>query len=132
VLRARLQTRVYPYLLVRAGAAVTDGRAVYPSQVEMIYWFADPDHSPEHIQYTQEQFQADSQFISGLIADVSHCRPEDFEMTHQQERCSYCVYRSLCERGDRAGPVESDAFQFEDPDPTNIDFDLEQIAEVRF
>ena len=40
-LAARLQTRVYRYVLVRAGSQLNRGAALGPEQIEMIYWFAD-------------------------------------------------------------------------------------------
>ena len=37
----RLQTRVYPCLLIQAGAFLNAGKPFLPEKVEMVYWFAD-------------------------------------------------------------------------------------------
>src|SRR5512145_2208530 len=45
-LTARMQTRVYQALLVKAGMHLNNGKPFEPEQIEMIYWFADlPEES---------------------------------------------------------------------------------------
>src|SRR5512135_2793344 len=38
-LAARLQTRVYRYVLSQTGAHLNDGAAIQPEQIRMVYWF---------------------------------------------------------------------------------------------
>lgn len=134
-LAQRLQTRVYPYLLVRAGAHLNSGQEIQPDQVEMTYWFASQPTQPERFTYSTAQFQADQDYLSGLIAEIASLGEADYPLTEVRQRSLFCVYRSLCERGVAAGELsalESQVGLAEAADLPALDFDFEQIAEVEF
>lgn len=141
-LHERLQTRVYPYLLVQAGETLNGGKPLQPEAVEMIYWFAEPGQDSEKISYSSEQYEADGQYILGLVNELSALRPDEFTLTDNERTCRFCVYRSLCDRGVRAGSLgEGDAEPDFEPGGTNaslsttfdgLDFNLEQINEISF
>lgn len=126
----RLQTRVYRFLLVEAGAHLNGGIPFRPEQVEMIYWFAEfPDH-PYHFPYATAQYKADRDILSQLIEEISTLVLDPFPLTPHEKHCAYCSYRSLCERGIRAG--DFDDWESHDAAPVLLDFDLDQIAEIEF
>lgn len=136
-LAQRVQTRLYPYVLVRAGSHLCNGQAIAPEQVEMAYWFAEFPDQPERFTYTQTQFEQDERFLTSLIKEIESLDEQDFHLTEHVERCHFCVYRSLCERGKSAADItqaqDSEA-QTAPSWETEIDFDLdfEQIAELEF
>lgn len=129
VLSRRLQTRVYRYLAIRAGAAFNSGRPPQPEQVEMVYWFAEFGGAVERFPYDVDQYAADGAYLTGLIAEIAaHVEPI-WPLTLDERRCRLCNYRSLCERGATAaflGELEDDL------EPAEVAIDLEQIAEVAF
>lgn len=127
----RLQTRIYPFVLVQAGAALTGGRAIPPEQVEMIYWFAESGQAAERLVYSQVRSQADEQYLRALIGEIRSLQPEDFTMSVSERPCLYCVYRSLCERGTEAADLSIDE-TYEPAESGGLDFDLEQIGEISF
>ena len=129
-LSGRLQTRVYPYLLVEAGTQLNGGKPFLPSQVEMIYWFAGDPQQPMHFPYNQAQFEQDGRFLAGLAGEIQSLPETGFDLTPDKDRCRYCVYRSLCDRGVEAGDLEG--FEAEPEFASSLDFDLDQIAEVKF
>jgi len=146
VLAERLQTRVYPYLLVRAGAHLNGGRPLAPEQVEMVYWFADYPEELAHFAYDAARCEADEAYLTSLIEEIAELGDVDFPLTTQERRCKFCPYRSLCQRGVRAGTLdealdaaldaahqaledEADAGGAFDID---IDIDFEQIAEIAY
>src|SRR5512141_1114580 len=55
-LSARMQTRVYRAMVVRAGAHLNNGKPFEPEQVEMIYWFGDFPAEPARFEYTSAQY----------------------------------------------------------------------------
>jgi hypothetical protein len=126
----RLQTRVYPYLLAQAGAHLNQGNPFQPGQIEMIYWFAEAPHEPETIPYSAEQFSLDDAYLKSLIAEIIGLRPEAFTLTPNVERCRFCTYRSLCDRGVEAGDL--DELEAEPEPVAESDFDFDQIAEIAF
>ena len=129
-LAGRLQTRVYRFVLVEAGAHLNGGNPFQPEQVEMIYWFAEFPDQPFHFPYTTAQYHADREYLTGLIDEIKTLRPDQFPLTPDEKRCAYCPYRSLCNRGTRAG--DFDAWDTDIDTPLTLDFDLEQIAEIEF
>ena len=130
-LERRLQTRLYRYLLVEAGTPLNEGRPISPEQVEIIYWFADFPAQPEHFPYDTAQFMADGDYLSGLIAEIEHRDETVWPLTANERHCRFCHYRSLCERGVNAGPL--DELDDEQAAPAiDFDVDLEHVAEIAF
>ena len=105
-LAERIQTRLYPYLFLRAGASLNDGQPVEPQALEMLYWFAAFPEKPERFVYSQSAYDQDTAFLTGLLDEIAHLRADQFHLTTHTERCAFCVYRSLCNRGERAGAAE--------------------------
>ncbi|MBI4772397.1 MAG: PD-(D/E)XK nuclease family protein [Chloroflexi bacterium] len=133
-LAGRLQTRAYPYLLLRAGAHLNGGRPLQPEQVEMVYWFAEHPDQPERFPYSPERYAQDAEYLTGLVEQIRGLGPDDFPLTGDLDRCRFCVYRSLCDRGAAAGPLaELAAGAAEAGDELAIGaLDFEQIAEIAF
>ena len=104
-LAQRLQTRVYPYLLVQAGAELNGGQPFAPEQVEMVYWFAEFPDRPERFVYNADQYAEDGALLAGLLEQVTvlSMGDESFPLTPDESKCRFCVYRSLCNRGIAAG-----------------------------
>lgn len=126
----RLQSRVYPYLLAQAGAHLNQGKPFRPEQIEMIYWFAEDPAEPVVISYNASQCDKDEAYIRSLITEINAMSDADFTLTPQEERCRFCTYRSLCDRGAAAGDLdEIDA----EPEPVvEAELDFDQIAEIAF
>ena len=137
VLRVRVQTRVYPWVLVHAGIGLNADAPIAPQQVEMIYWFAEAPHETEKINYSADQFQRDSAFLSALVGEIAGLsndadgQEHRFTLTTHEDRCRFCTYRSLCDRGVKAGNL-SDSEAEEADSLALLDFDFEQIAEIEF
>lgn len=126
----RLQTRVYRFLLVEAGAHLNNGTPFSPEQVEMIYWFAEFPDQRYHFPYTSAQYHADREALSTLIEEIRTLEPVQYHLTPQEKNCLYCRYRSLCERGIRGGDFTE--WEVDMDDPIQLNFELEQIIEIEF
>jgi hypothetical protein len=135
-LAARLQTRVYRYVVSQAAAHLNDGAPVEPEQIRMVYWFtADPEH-PATLLYDATAAAADGRYLAGLADTIANLGDDDFPKTEDARRCRFCPYRSLCNRGTEAGLLtEEGAEDAEEPEP-EFDWDrginFEQIAEIAF
>ncbi len=97
-LRQMIQARLYPYLLVRAGASLNNGESIEPQQVKMIYWFTNYPLEPETLPYSLVQYRADEDYLSRLIDEILGRDEADFELTEDARQCFYCPYRTYCER----------------------------------
>ena len=131
-LKSRLQTRVYRYMLVEAGKQLNDNQPLLPEQVEMTYWFAEFPGEPEHFLYDQKQFYEDRKFLTDLVVEIAHHESGQFILTPDEKKCLYCSYRSLCNRGEKAGNWADQEEEPETTRPLTVDLNFEQIGEVEF
>lgn len=128
-LSRRLQTRVYCYLAVAAGAGYNGGHPPRPEQVQMIYWFAASGGATERFQYDAAQYSLDHQYLASLVSEIAALGPEVWPLAADSQHCKWCNYRTLCEREVAAGPyADLDSEQ----DPFSFELELEQIAEIAF
>ena len=127
-LHIRWQTRVYRALLVQAGAHLNGGKPFTPEQIEMIYWFADFPTEPAHFPYKADQYKRDWDALTTLAEEITSA--SHFPKTDDVSKCSYCPYRSYCDRGIRAGDA-ADA-ELETAAEELFDINFEQIGEIAF
>ncbi len=128
----RLQTHVYPFVLTGAGSALTGGNALEPGQVDMIYWYAYQPEQPERFQYDQTRYREDGRFLANLISTIDNKTELIYPLTPDVQRCLFCTYRSLCNRGLKPGELQhlDEWLEPELTDEVRIDFD--QIGEIEF
>jgi hypothetical protein len=131
-LEKRLQTVVYPYVLAQAGAHLNGGKPIPPDAIRLIYWFVDEPQQPEVFEYSAAQYKRDDKRLATLAADMLKRESEaDFELTEDVERCLYCAYRSLNDRGTKAGNLLlADADK--PAELFDLDLRLDQIGELGF
>ncbi len=127
-LSARMQTRVYQALLVKAGAHLNNGKPFEPEQIEMIYWFADFPNDPARFAYSSAQFKRDWDLLLKLSEEIASA--PSYPLTEDRQKCLYCTYRSYCERGIQAGNMEQAEAEMEAEELFDLNF--EQIGEIAF
>ncbi len=131
-LEQRMQSRVYLYVLSKAGVAFNNGQPIDPSTIKMVYWYPHFPDEPEVFAYSQKLQQRDEDFLSETMERIKHtAQTNDFPQVDDTKLCAYCVYRSLCDRGQQAGslPLVEEAL----PDTLNLALpDWDQIAEIQF
>jgi hypothetical protein len=124
----RMQTRVYRYLLARAGSHLNGGQALDPESIQMIYWYTDFPSEPATFGYDASQFKRDEAAIEKLVSEIESL--ENFELTSDEGKCRFCPYRSYCKRGASAGDwrdAETEAEAYE-----TFELNFEQIGEIAF
>jgi CRISPR/Cas system-associated exonuclease Cas4 (RecB family) len=119
------QTKVYLSLLHRSRNKFVNLGNTSSETIEMIYWYSEFPDKPEKFTYEVSQASQTWEALEQLINEID--ARQSFPMTENDKFCSFCVYRSFCERGVNAG-------EFDDIDisPTIDDIDLEQIQEIEF
>ncbi len=133
-LAERLQTRVYPYVLVQAGRELDGVSAIQADRVTMVYWFASFASAPERFRYDDSQHRSDERYLVNLIeeveASIGACADGVLlPPTEDRGRCGICRYRSLCQRGVEPGvPDEGDLDEISEL--FDLSLELEQIAEL--
>ena len=129
-LHIRWQTRVYRALLVQAGAHLNGNKPFIPEQIEMIYWFADFPAEPARFIYKADQYKRDWDALTKLADEIASASRFAFPKTDEVSKCSYCPYRSYCNRGIRAGDAADAELETEAEELFDINF--EQIGEIAF
>jgi len=125
-LAERMQTRVYRYVLVEAGAALNGGRPIEPEQVTLIYWFAEFPAEPEVLPYDAAQHAEDAAFLGSLVNEIAARSETVWPLTDDVRRCRFCVYRSLCERGVTAGASDESEIELD------LEIDITEIQEIAY
>lgn len=127
-LAARLQSRIYPFVLVEAGAYLF-GEDIDPGQVTLIYWFAERPSNPEIFPYSSKLHDENRAFLTSLVDEILACDKALWPLTEDERLCKYCIYRSLCDRGVQAGPFAGDDLNAGEVD---FNFDLDDVEEIAF
>ncbi len=101
----RLQTVVYPFVLVEAGAYLF-GEDIDPARVTMNYWFANYPDQLHVFHYDSGQHEQARGYLASLVNEiVALDGGEGWSLAVDEERCRFCVYRSLCDRGVVSGEL---------------------------
>jgi hypothetical protein len=108
----RIQTRLYRLILYQASSALIKGQTFLPEQITMHYWYATHPQKPISLVYSQAEYEKDRDYLILLIDTISNAEEQDFFRTDDLSKCQFCVYRSHCDRGVKAGNLED----FEQPD----------------
>jgi CRISPR/Cas system-associated exonuclease Cas4 (RecB family) len=121
----RMQTKVYRALLVVAGAHLNGGQPFAPEQVEMVYWYTDFPTEPARFVHNSQIQKRDWGELISLVSEIS--AKQSFPLTDDEKKCSFCSYRSYCERGVSAGESKENESEL-----TAAEINLEQIQEIEF
>jgi len=111
-----IQSILYPFMIFECRDTVFPGWKGKPEDLKMIYWFADQPEEVISLDYSQKIHKKNSEILNMLVETIGQTEPGSFQKTDDTKKCIYCEYRSLCERGDKAGPIH----ELED----EIDLDL--------
>ena len=138
-LQQRMQTLVYPFVLVEASAGLPWG-PLLPEQVEMRYWFTAAPAEAVAFRYSNDLHEANRERFEHLLNEIlrgegerDFCKVPDTD-ENRKRFCSYCIYRSRCDRGTEAGNLEEyDEEEFSDVDLERaLEFTLEEVQELAF
>lgn len=131
-LTQRMQTRVYPFLLVKAGEHFNQGKEIAAEAITMVYWFTEYPDRPTVFIYNQSTFEADQRFLQSTIATIQALSADAFTKTGEERHCQFCNYRSLCDRGSEAGDFYKQDMELSTAAEDELVIDFEQVAEIEF
>ncbi|MBN1963911.1 MAG: PD-(D/E)XK nuclease family protein [Anaerolineae bacterium] len=101
----RLQSMVYPFVAVEAGARFFGG-PVDPARVTMVFWFADEAEQPHVFHYDADRHEANRAYLEGLLREVvAREGGVLWPLVGDEAVCGFCEYRSLCGRGVAAAQI---------------------------
>ena len=133
VLSQRYQTFLYPYIFAKAGLSLFDIEELSPDEINMNYWYPLSSEPEENFPYSDHLYSENTKELTETILNIDRLMESEigFPLTEDLENCSKCIYRSYCERGDRA--AEIDIFtEIDQEDLSDVHFELDDIKEIEF
>jgi hypothetical protein len=129
---ARVQTRLYPLVLVLAARQGIFSAAVGPEQVSLVYWLVGSSGNVVEFPYGAAQFESDLGYVMSVLRGIERESDEgEWYKTANESLCRLCEYRSLCGRD-----VEIGAFDQAGNEDGNIageeGFWFDDVLEVGF
>ncbi len=118
----RMQSHVYPALLMLQQSCSSFIARPSPGDISMTYWFPSHPQSPVSFTYSPDQYEKDLQILGNKIKEIVAKEENEFEKTNDVRKCKYCHYRSLCERGIKAGIINEDSNSADGDNPFEFDF----------
>jgi len=133
ILSQRFQTFLYPYIFTKAGNSVFKTTQPAPSDISMNYFYPMSSDPEEIFPYSDSLYVENIRVLTNTITEIEDFISSGrvFPLTDNIEECSKCIYRSLCERGVRAGEIDIFA-EIDQEDLSDIYFDLDDINEIEF
>ncbi len=129
-LAGRLQTHVYPFVVMGALTGLKDGWQADPSKLEMMYWFSNQPEQPERFPYNLKEYREDTRLLTNLVETIDQKSEPIFPLTPDVKRCLFCTYRSLCDRGVKPGDAQQLEEWQEQGSAEQVSLDFDQIAEI--
>ncbi|MGB2964259.1 MAG: PD-(D/E)XK nuclease family protein [Anaerolineales bacterium] len=132
-LEKRVQTFLYPYIFFLAGSDLFQDKSFQPDFIEMQYWYPLHEDHQEIFLYSKEKHNTVTSDLDRLVTEINSMieGQNTFSLTSDLSNCQYCIFRSLCNRGTKAGPLDKTQVMEQD-DLSNVYFDFEQIKEIEF
>jgi hypothetical protein len=125
----RIQSLVYPFLVISTGSALNDYHPFDPSQVVMTYWYPAYPDKPIVLTFDNGWLEKTRLTLTSLVVEASQMNLEIFPLTVDEKKCQFCRYRSLCERGTTAGNLQDDDQDSNEEESPEINFnEIEGIA----
>lgn len=118
-LLGRMQSKVYPLVI----SNLPSNQNLLPESIEMVYWYPAFPQSPVRFVYSSTQKEADQTELELLVGEISSNEKKAFRKTDNLKACSFCRFRSLCDRGKEAGMSDMEDEAADSDDAFNFDFD---------
>jgi len=126
----RMQSKIYPLVLTLAGYPPNE--PISPEKIEMVYWYPYHPLTPISFPYSFRQQENDQSDLEGMVKEILAIRETIFPLTMDITKCKFCTYRSLCERGDKAGDLDELESMDGLPPDQDWELDFEKIEEIAF
>jgi RecB family exonuclease len=102
----RMQTVLYPFAALESAHNFLPDISLSPESIEMTYVYVRQAlENTLTFNYDAQKHAENRSNLETLAAEIAALELGDFPLTDDKRRCKYCVYRSLCERGENAGSL---------------------------
>lgn len=127
VLRSKLQSMVYPYVLF-----ASNPEKYSAEKIHLVYWFPEFPNDPEEMIFSQEDLIEIKPHIQELIDSIKNTQIGSFALMENNKLCKFCTFRSLCNRGAKAGFQTIEENDPDDEESSAAIIDFNSIEEFQF
>ena len=120
-----LQTKVYLYVLAQVGKYYYFDENIDLEKISIIYWNPRFPKQAAKINYNEEKFKKDREFLRNKINEIKNLKYNDFKKTENEKVCKFCEYRPIC-TGKKA-----ESIKVEDDD-IDLEIDWDNVDEISF
>jgi hypothetical protein len=102
----RMQTVLYPCAALESAGNFLPDVSLTAESIQMTYVYV--RHNADNtlsFSYDAARHTANRTHLERIVAEIAAQELGDFPLTEKKQRCKFCVYRSLCERGENAGSL---------------------------
>jgi hypothetical protein len=129
---ARMQTKVYQYVLVTGGEKLFGG-SLRPEQVMMVYWVVGAAAEPVIFTYDRRQYVLDGAYLEGIVREIGQLLVGvEWALTADEGCCRFCEYRSLCGRKVSVGSMEDFGNLADNTALSGVGFLLDDVLGIGF
>lgn len=129
---SRVQTGLYQFLAVVSGADIA-GKTILPGDVSMIYWVVSAPSAPVKFEYSEAQHEQNRAYLARLLKTIYARDPaEVWPLVADDVFCRFCMFRSLCGRGEYAGDFEAFSMDYDDVAGEKMVLGIDDVDEVGF
>jgi hypothetical protein len=122
-LTERIQSLVYPLLVITTGSVLNGYKPFDPQQVSMVYWYPAFPDKPVKLSFDEAWVSGATAKLTRLVRQIADMRLEIYPLTVDSAKCKFCRYRSLCERGTTAGKMDEEEETEREESLMDINFD---------
>lgn len=127
-LAKKVQTILYPYMVKETFHEFLPGCSLLPENISMRYWYPHAPHADFIFNYGQSTHAENHTFLENVIGQILSKKVGEFKLTPDANKCAYCQYRSLCDRGISAGNIFQMDAKIGEKNEILVDFD--QLPEL--
>ncbi|MFW6266205.1 MAG: PD-(D/E)XK nuclease family protein [Halanaerobiales bacterium] len=124
-LKNSIQSKVYLYVLAKAGAQYSIENQIAPENIKIIYWNPRYPHDWFEFFYDRESLKRDEKDIREQIKLIQNKDFDNLKEKSEDRICRYCEYRPICQ-GKKAENIEPK------DDEIKLDPVWEEVEEVQF
>jgi CRISPR/Cas system-associated exonuclease Cas4 (RecB family) len=132
IIAQAVQSFLYPYLAFENRTQIFKGAKIDHGEIEMIYWNAVHPNESVSLSYSLPQYEKNSENLKKIIETIIGKPMGAFAKTENTRKCAYCQYRSLCQRGSKAGSFDQDNGDHIDLDSLISEIQFDDSAEIPF
>jgi hypothetical protein len=101
-----MQTVLYPFAALESAGNFLSDVTLSAESIQMTYVYV--RHAIDNtltFSYSTEHHTHNRSHLEHLVSEIATLELGAFPLTEEKRRCKFCVYRSLCERGENAGSL---------------------------